>query len=206
MRVGWRSLWPLFMRGARVCTDEQMAAAWDLLPPGGFLVGDDFDRFWPSVQQSVIEFVSQRGHAAFDPPAAYARAWPFRWNMRYARAHADGGAAASEISWQPHVLLKGSQWILRKATTAHCNRSDAPPAEPISRRSVLRCCLNGWANSEGSRCRPAAPPLQQNSCNVHFGKGINTGRGGEKLVGVGRCRPFACLSRSLPTSLDELST
>ena len=50
-----------------------MQAAWELLPPDGILTGDDYDKFWPAVQQSVNEFVAYHPEA-IQPPASAAGA------------------------------------------------------------------------------------------------------------------------------------
>ena len=54
----------------------ELEQAWNLLAPGDFVLGDDFDNYWPPVQQSVIEFVQRVGAASFDRPALYTRSWP----------------------------------------------------------------------------------------------------------------------------------
>ena len=56
-------------------TELEIELAWSVLAPGGYLIGDDYDEYWPSVQQSVNEFVLRKGKGAFASP------WPVmaRW-------------------------------------------------------------------------------------------------------------------------------
>ena len=178
----------------------EMQAAWELLSPGGFLIGDDFDRFWPSVQQAVVEFTSQLGPHAFEPAASFAMNWPFRKKTRVMLPTLATGEPAIPAGIAP-VLLKNSQWIVRKATR-HSLESPAPvlsassPLWPFSRRTS-RCCHNRWTNDSFMTCRPPATFLQQSSCNVY--KATYTKATGEEgpdgqfsQGGVGRCRLFAC--------------
>ena len=51
-----------------------MQAAWELLPPDGILTGDDYDKFWPAVQQSVNEFVAYH-QEEIQPPAPATSVW-----------------------------------------------------------------------------------------------------------------------------------
>jgi SAM-dependent methyltransferase len=36
-------------------------AYWDILAPGGFLVGDDYDQYWPGVVQAANQFATEKG-------------------------------------------------------------------------------------------------------------------------------------------------
>jgi SAM-dependent methyltransferase len=36
-------------------------AWWDVLAPGGFLVGDDYDQYWPGVVQAANQFAAEKG-------------------------------------------------------------------------------------------------------------------------------------------------
>lgn len=36
-------------------------AYWDILLPGGFLVGDDYDQYWPGVVQAANQFATEKG-------------------------------------------------------------------------------------------------------------------------------------------------
>ena len=55
-------------------TELEMQAAWELLPPDGILTGDDYDKFWPAVQQSVNEFVAYHPEE-IQPPASATSVW-----------------------------------------------------------------------------------------------------------------------------------
>ena len=63
----------------------ELESAWPLLASGGILVGDDFDLWWPPVQQSVLEFASRVGPSELAAPA-WTREWPeFRHMLRTVR-------------------------------------------------------------------------------------------------------------------------
>ena len=57
-------------------TEFEMEAAWEVLAPGGYLVGDDFDHYWPEVQQSVNEFVLRHDQSEFADPSELSTSWP----------------------------------------------------------------------------------------------------------------------------------
>jgi hypothetical protein len=153
----------------------ELRAAYDLLAPGGFLVGDDFRGDWARVQQSVNEFVEWAGRGAFEPPAAYARSW--RWRISRVVRVLNGSTPTMDLDEAPLLIRVPGQWVLRKAL------GGAPPsAEELAERrrwtrnnlKPLHCCLNGWADHRGAsitpgarmykRCAPAAPWLGQRNC------------------------------------------
>lgn len=148
-------------------TELELMGGWALLGAGGYLIGDDFDWFWPSVQQSVSEFVTTVGPTRFEPPAQYAAGWSdVAKKMRVVLTIDEHGNAATTPGRSP-LLLKGSQWILRKARASSASIGSATvalgrepirslpsastePLEPSSPRWPFlrrhqRCCLNGWA-------------------------------------------------------------
>lgn len=134
-------------------TLTEIELAWQLLPPGGFLLGDDFDKGWAPVQQSVNEFVRHLGMAAFDAPANYTQGWSKR--TRRLVTLVDGDEAESVASARLMLELR-AQWILRKA----CGGGPCPLVPAKRRRFVgpLRCCLNGWVDPIPSWARM---PCQQ---------------------------------------------
>jgi len=182
-------------------TLQEIQLAWQLLGPGGFLVGDDFDRFWPSVQQSVIEFTQTLSADEVDLPSRYAAHWdgvPLK-RMRVAVVN---GQSASEA----RILLKNSQWLLRKAPADGHLHVYGPQQVTVTPsmstwpflRATARCCLNGWTSDKFTTCHSAKPFMSQRSCNVH---GVHADAevpaGGRvqrprAVVGVGRCKLFAC--------------
>lgn len=105
-----------------VCIQTQFEAraAWDLLGPGGFLVGDDYSLFWPAVQQSINEFVSRRPAAEFERARDYFQLRKFKFARRLLSVELLDGLNSSQtaggtIGRRTPLALKESQWILRKA-------------------------------------------------------------------------------------------
>ena len=89
-------------------TLSEVQLAWDLLPPGGFLVGDDYCNMWPGVVSAVDAHVeSAHSLARAD---AYACAFPFA--SRLERGPPPRG---SQKEAGTKLLMDKSQWILRKA-------------------------------------------------------------------------------------------
>ena len=177
-------------------TLQELQWAWRLLPPGGFLVGDDFDRFWPSVQQSVVEFSQSLAAGEVDLPARYALGWRNLLPLKRMRVAVLNGEPAS----QARILLKNSQWLLRKApasdltsTPRNLSKEVVKPAsqEWPFLRATTRCCLNGWTGHDFLTCRPATTFMMQRTCNVH---GVHEA-GGESR-GVGRCHLYRCMGCS----------
>lgn len=176
----------------------ELQAAWSVLGPGGYLIGDDFDRYWPSTQQSVLEFVQRLGTEAFEPATLFASSWPFRKVCRVATM-VDARGANTNPAASP-ILLKNSQWILRKALVParHQPAVDAnSDAWPFWRKH-FRCCLNRWADDNFTACRPPRTYLQQGTCNV-YATTYSAASGDEGTLagvrGVGRCKLFTCTSR-----------
>ena len=171
-------------------TQLEAEAAWDILAPDGFLVGDDYDHYWPEVQQSVNEFVMRKGAEAFADPAEFAARWP-----RELTGLGDFGRAllldapklgVDLVGVSP--LLKGGQWILKKAAADKNGRAarGATQLRDLGRwlsgpRNLqlpirLRCCLNGWADyvnrshlGPSTHCDPPRPFLQQGICRGKLG-------------------------------------
>lgn len=175
-------------------TQFEAEAAWEVLAPGGYLIGDDYDHYWPEVQQSVNEFVLRKGPTAFVPPARFTANWPrMLTQSSFGRVklldqnalHVDMGGVAP--------LLKQAQWILKKAPD-----NEGHGADPTSRAGGggegeseggahyrplplrLRCCLNGWAGyhnrfdlGPSTSCEPPMPFLQQAVCRGNESRSVH---------------------------------
>ena len=158
-------------------TELEIRAAWDLLPAGGFLVGDDYDDFWPAVQQSVNEFASYS--SSIEPPAAYCyEHFSKIVNVMRGAVLLDRLGEAQPLP----LVLKGRQWILRKAQVVipgarGASLSTTSIVQPRSVQVGMWCCLNGWADHQWAdnettlnrttfytRCNRAEVLLQQTTC------------------------------------------
>jgi hypothetical protein len=172
-------------------TELEIRAAWDLLPAGGFLVGDDYDDFWPAVQQSVNEFASYS--SSIEPPAAYCD----EHFSKIVKVMRGAVCLVRQGEAQPlPLLLKGRQWILRKADLGvptvrrgemsqtdplgHRGRIPSNTSSIVQPRPAFKCCLNGWVDHQWAcnatktapcytRCNHAAGLLQQNTCRMGMG-------------------------------------
>jgi hypothetical protein len=140
----------------------EIQLAWEVLKPGGFLVGDDYDGFWPSVQQSVNEFVLNMGFGEFaSHQHVYGWPQPMKKQLRFVELlDAPAGARLSPI------VLKGRQWILRKPGPGVPSATKHLDGFTMSNR--VRCCINGW-NAEGSGCVPLRKGLGQDTCKEQGG-------------------------------------
>ena len=174
-------------------TEFEADAAWEVLAPGGYLIGDDYDHYWPEVQQSVNEFVLRKGVSEFEDPAVFAANWPKALKTNdFGRVQLLDAATLGQDAAGPSPLLKQAQWVLRKKSqTAVAGASACKDAacwsskdagssrgswfssgpEPL--RVRLRCCLNGWAGyvnrsnlGPSTTCDPPKPFLQQNFCST----------------------------------------
>lgn len=178
----------------------ELRAAFELLPPGGFLVGDDFRDQWAEVQQAVSEFVTWAGPSAFDLPGIYAHTWPPR-PMRMVQVL--DGSTKPGVEESPLLVRLPGQWVLRKASRVG-NLSQVSEAAAWGRKHMkpLQCCLNGWLDhppmSGGlvgggagpqyyTTCAPRAPPLSQGHCS-NPAKVIRCEK--EKLVRFGCHQPM----------------
>lgn len=155
-------------------TELELAEAWPVLPPGGLLVGDDYDRRWAPVQQSVNEFVALQPPGEFDDPQRFPHAWLRRTRRLVSLVDERGQSHAT-----PLLLQLPGQWVLRKALARPT--LGRPKARRIVKKA-LRCCLAGWAdpqpanwsssNGEGgeefyyTRCNPPKAAFGQPSCHV----------------------------------------
>ena len=199
----------------------ELRSAYALLPPGGFLVGDDFRGDWAEVQQSVNEFVSWAGPSAFDLPITYVRSWPYR-QMRVVTL-LDGAAATTGIDDSPLLVRLPGQWVLRKASVPtqsgdkHTSDAQTAAAWTHAHMKPLQCCLNGWLDhppiSGGligggsgpryyTRCAPRAPYLSQGHCS-NPAKIIRCEK--EKLVRFGCHQPVWATSSSRLGNLSNTS-
>ena len=141
-------------------TSLEMQEAWEALAPGGILMGDDFDKFWPQVQQSVNEFVALRPPSEFGDITAWAAAC--RKNAQDEKAAGDGACAYRRMKLPrmklvslvqeptraeqllPLLIKEPRQWLLRKAVSTAMKPS---ATRSLSRMKVpVRCCLSGWAD------------------------------------------------------------
>ena len=85
----------------------ELLEAWSLLPPGGFLVGDDFRPEWPGVKRGVWELVTNHLTATEVSAATdYAYSWD-RLKPQLEALRSNHGAGGP-------VLLHGRQWMLQK--------------------------------------------------------------------------------------------
>ena len=175
-------------------TGFEIRSAWDLLPAGGFLVGDDYDFMWPAVQQAVNEFASTATDV--EPPASYM--YSYRHFKRISRELFGAVLLRPSLAEaQPlPLLLKGRQWILRKADLGvptvrrgemsqtdplgHRGRIPSNTSSIVQPRPAFKCCLNGWVDHQWAcnatktapcytRCNHAAGLLQQNTCRMGMG-------------------------------------
>ena len=141
-------------------TSLEMQEAWEALAPGGILMGDDFDKFWPQVQQSVNEFVALRPPSEFGDITAWAAAC--RKNAQDEKAAGDGACAYRRMKLPrmklvslvqeptraeqllPLLIKEPRQWLLRKAVSTAMKPS---ATRSLARMKVpVRCCLSGWAD------------------------------------------------------------
>ena len=126
-------------------TSLEMRAAWQLLAPEGFLVGDDFHATWPGVQMAVHEFVTHDKEVV--PVHEYACAWPFAKQLRVLKSSA----------WPhgPGVVLLGRQWLMQKRRDASAKRRYANvelvKASFTLGTSLWPCACN-WSSSQPSAC------------------------------------------------------
>ena len=122
-------------------TELELRLAFELLAPGGILTGDDYDKFFPAVQQSVNEFVALLPPGDLAEPSAWAAGWQSR-GMR--RVEADGRLLP--------LLLIRQQWLLMKsapdAAAPDTAASASPPDASLARSALptVRCCIGGWAD------------------------------------------------------------
>ena len=117
-------------------TLHEMRLAWQLLPPGGFLVGDDFDSSWPGVQWSLNEFIAERRPSEMNPP----------------RHTESGGAAAGSDASTFGAQVSQSAQTTRKA------ERDAAPKETAT--SSPEQSAGKAANAQSSPAQTAAKPSQ----------------------------------------------
>jgi hypothetical protein len=93
-----------------------MQVAWSILEPGGLLTGDDYDKFWPQVQQSVNEFVTLRPPAEFEDPYVWAARWPLHKRRRM-KLVGLVKEPSHEARLLPLMIKEPRQWLLKKAAT-----------------------------------------------------------------------------------------
>lgn len=168
-------------------TELELAETWPVLPPGGLLVGDDYDKSWAPVQQSVNEFVARQPSGTFDDPVQFASGWHRRSRRLVALAD-----EAGSLRPLPLLVQLPSQWVLRKAPVGDAAALAARPRTLRLLPQPLRCCLAGWADPQplnwsssdptcagrrGSgackrganfytRCHPEEGRLRQPTCHV----------------------------------------
>ena len=168
-------------------TQFEADAAWEVLAPGGYLIGDDYDHYWPEVQQSINEFVLRKGASAFVDPAIFTASWPSEllkgkspWEVVGRVELLDAKALGIEVGTVT-PLLKQSQWILKKAPLAAESTARVPSESKSSSLPIkLRCCLNGW-DAYGDRfnlgprkrCLQPQPFLQQEVCRGNESKSVH---------------------------------
>jgi hypothetical protein len=175
-------------------TELEIGLAWQLLQPGGFLVGDDYDDYWPSVQQSVNEFMLRMGFGAF-ASREYAKAWgsaalPLRQFRMVELLDAPPGRRLAPL------LLKNSQWVLRKPGPS---AASAGHRDEIVGHSKVQCCINGWADGElYSACAPRQGGLAQDTCREQGGTSNRTCRFRF------RCQPAAFSPQDQETSAPRI--
>ena len=100
-------------------------------------MGDDFDRTWAPVQQSVNNFVLSKGFSSFESPASYLRTWSV--SRGWFRAVKLVGVGMS-----PLLTKLPAQWLLRKPRDEPNGPTTHPPVRQRWKPTSLPCCLNGW--------------------------------------------------------------
>ena len=130
-----------------------MRLAFSLLAPGGILTGDDYDKYFPAVQQSVNEFVATLPPTELDDPRLWASTWRGRRRLR--RVEADGVVLP--------LILRSGQWMIkrrassaakRRASSAASSAASAETAAGLAGAGVQAGHLSGWSGDE-------PPPLVQ---------------------------------------------
>lgn len=145
-------------------TELEIQFAWEVLAPGGLLLGDDY--VWPGVQQSVNEFVLRHANAIASPWKTV-RQWARRgMHPRSFRAVAllDAPAGDSLREAAP-LLIKGRQWMMLKPV----NGTSTDLGSTKWSRAALRCCINGWNATGNAACRPMMSWLGQGTCKEQGG-------------------------------------
>ena len=130
-------------------TEMEMQFAWRILAPGGILTGDDYDKFWPSVQQSVNEFASRLTSDDAEEPAHWApKVLSAGMLKRVKQVELLDDPPDRRMS--PLLIREPSQWLLMKkgASSAQAPLLSAKQLERwrATIKRPVRCCLAGWAD------------------------------------------------------------
>ena len=125
-------------------TYDEITQAWQLLAPGGFLVGDDYTpRDWPGVVRSVQEFIAGTRVAH---PTSYACAWAAQrrefGSLRMIDFTRPGDPPETSM-----LLTAQTQWIVRKPldgpaplkVKALASVGPPVPAGRTANAAVLKC-------------------------------------------------------------------
>jgi len=132
-------------------TQIEMQAAWRLLAPGGIITGDDYDKYWPAVQQSVNEYAARIDPRQVAHPSTWATTWPGRRRMHHVElvAEPEGRPENRQHTMLPLVVRSPKQWLMKKAepqSAADSSTASAPWPNGIA--TAMRCCLAGWADPQ----------------------------------------------------------
>lgn len=161
----------------------ELELAWNLLPPGGYLTGDDYTHYFAPVQQAVNEFVSSKPKGTFAEPVTFAMDWGKKKKMRQVSVLPSGGSSSAPLLL-PMILRLPGQWVVRKPLLrANVSDEQAGIALGNTGHAPLRCCLNGWADppcrkddadckqqpAHYTTCKPSAGPFRQTTCHLPGG-------------------------------------
>ena len=141
-------------------TLDEMRLAWAVLPPGGFLLGDDYDTSWPGVVWSLNEFVSGL-RASEVAHVDYACGWGLE-ELRQPK-HVPKGRNGT--AWfYPMLLTAGShglQWLVRKAAAPRsiASRRTRGRLDEQSEQGHASSCfqsveISGWFPTRVQRVAP----------------------------------------------------
>ena len=92
-------------------TYDEITQAWQLLAPGGFLVGDDYQPGWPGVVRSVQEFIAGTRVAH---PTSYACAWAAQQRVKFGLLRTIDLTRPGDPPETSMLLIDRGTWIVRK--------------------------------------------------------------------------------------------
>ena len=141
-------------------TSLEMQEAWEALAPGGILMGDDFDKFWPQVQQSVNEFVALRPPSEFGDITAWAAAYR---RMKLPRMKLVSLVQEPTRAEQllPLLIKEPRQWLLQKAVSTAMKPSPTRSPERMGwptgarpRAGMVFCLRDSLVEARLARGKP----------------------------------------------------
>ena len=146
-------------------TYDEITQAWQLLAPGGFLVGDDYVGSWPGVIRSVNEFIAGTRVAH---PTSYACAWAAQQRVKFGLLRTIDLTRPGDPPETSMLLIDRGTWIVRKPldgpapfgvkTLASVGRH--VPAGRHTAREVLKCpaqspAINNSTAQQSSSQKPS---------------------------------------------------